>query len=60
MAQDREYDNSRLAFVEASRRLGDRFRLTVDARAFSGKDPRDFLTRFDQADYASVTLEYFY
>lgn len=52
--------NSYMAFVEASRRLGNAWRLTVDARLFQGKDISDPVYQFNDDDYLSVGLEYFF
>ncbi len=59
-AHDLDYDGSHLAFIEASRRLGDRFKVIVDARLFESKAIEDPLTFIENADYFSLTLEYYY
>ncbi len=52
--------SNQLFFVEANRRLGDSFRLTLDARIFEADNPQDPLAVFDQGDYLSLELEHFF
>lgn len=52
--------DSYMAFVEGSRRLGDAWKLTVDARLFHGESIDDPVYQFNDDDYASVQLEYYF
>lgn len=50
-------NDENLAFVEASRRFGDAWRISLDARIFSGFDEGDFQF-LNQQDHATLTIEY--
>jgi len=60
LTQDMQSSESRLVFVEANRRLGESFRLVVDARMFDSGTPSDLLYSIRSSDYVSMSLEYFY
>tara|TARA_B100000809_G_scaffold84307_1_gene82735 strand:- start:9 stop:1184 length:1176 start_codon:yes stop_codon:yes gene_type:complete len=59
-SQALDYSDSYSAFVECSRRLGDVWKLTVDARLFHSDRESDPVYQFNNDDYASVSLEYFF
>ena len=46
--------------VEASRRVGERWKIEFEARAWIGVDRRDPMSAFRRDDYAQVTLSYFF
>lgn len=52
--------NGRLLSVEGSRRLGDSWRLSVEARFFHANNPGDGLFSLRQDDYLQLTLTKFY
>jgi len=52
---DRE-DDARFWSVEASRRLGERFKLSLTARIFSGLVPADVLYSYRNEDFVTVNL----
>jgi len=52
--------HSRLYSIEGSRRFGNSWRLSVEARWFSADDNRDPLFSLRQDDYWQLTLEKFY
>ncbi|MFT5084585.1 MAG: hypothetical protein ACI9Y1_002640 [Lentisphaeria bacterium] len=60
LSGDLDYNNSGIGFIEANRRLGDSFRLVLDARIFESDTPDDPLYLVTEADHVSVSLEYFY
>ncbi|WP_370978321.1 hypothetical protein [Agaribacterium sp. ZY112] len=47
-------------FAEGSRRFGNNWRTTLDARVFNGERPEDPIYQFKDDDYISLTLEFFY
>ena len=57
--QDLDTD-SRAFSVEASRRLGERYRLEIELRAFSGVASADPLRPFARDDFVQVTLSRFF
>lgn len=59
-SQGLDDSGSYMAFVEGSRRLGDAWKLTIDARLFHGEDLNDPVYQFKDDDYASVQLEYYF
>ncbi len=46
--------------IEASRRLGDSYKLSLDMRWFSGSDPNDLLSQVAQDDHLQLTLEKYF
>lgn len=52
--------SSQLIFIEGSRRIGNNFKATIDARFFNGKKPNDLLTQLKDDDYLSFSIDYFY
>lgn len=57
--RDLDYDS--LSFqMEASRRFGESWKLSLDARVFSPDDERDPLTAFDKDSHLQFTAEYYY
>lgn len=59
-SQGLDDSGSYMAFVEGSRRLGDAWKLTIDARLFHGEDLNDPVYQFNDDNYASVQLEYYF
>ncbi|WP_096087712.1 hypothetical protein [Agaribacterium haliotis] len=47
-------------FAEGSRRFGNNWRTTLDARIFNGERPDDPVYQFNDDDYISLTVEFFY
>ena len=60
LGQDMSYVNSRMAFVEANRRFGERLRVTLDARSFISEAADQQLASLNDADYLSLEFEYFF
>lgn len=60
VTQDLEKSSSQLAFIEGSRRIGNSWKITIDAREFSSNDESDPIFFIDSEDYASMTLEWYY
>lgn len=52
--------NSRLGFVEASRRFGDRWVLTLDARVYSSTNSSDPLFLLDDSDHVTLDVKYYF
>lgn len=59
-SQDLEESSSYTGFLEASRRLGDSVKLSVDAYLFASKRLDDPVYLFRDEDFVSIELEYFY
>jgi len=59
-AQALDHSDSYLAFVEASRRLGNAWKITLDARLFHGVRIEDPVYQFNEDDYVSIQLEYYF
>ena len=59
-SQDLEEGSSQLIFVEGSRRIGESFKLTLDARFFSSDSPVDPVYFIESEDYSSLTFEWYY
>jgi len=53
-------DSSRLYSVEASRRIAESLKLTIEARLFEGISTSDFLSSFRQDDFIQVELGYYF
>jgi hypothetical protein len=51
---------SRLYSIEGSRRLGNSWRVSIEARLFDSDDPRDALFSLRRDDYLQLSLEKFY
>lgn len=60
MTQDLSRTQNYTALIEGRRRLGESWRLTLDARGFSIDDPNDAIYVFNSEDYVSATLEYYF
>ena len=60
IARDSDDSSSYLAFVEGNRRIGNSWKVTVDARFFGGDRGGDLLSQIKDDDYASLTLERFW
>lgn len=58
--QDLDRSSSRSAYLEASTRLSDRFRLKVDGWFFASQDPDDLVYWLRKDDYIQLTLEYYF
>ena len=58
--QDMDRSSSRSAYLEASTRLSDRFRLRVDGWFFDSKEPDDLVYWLRKDDYIQLTLEYYF
>ena len=52
--------NAQSIIVEASRRLGDSYKLSLDVRFFNSKNVQDILTQLDQDDHIQLTLERYF
>ena len=59
-SQALDYSDSYSAIIEGSRRLGDAWKVTVDARLFQSKRSSDPVYQFNDDDYASLSLEYYF
>jgi len=53
-------DSSRIMSVEASRRLGDDWKINLEARFFSNIDKRNFLSSFRQDDFVQLELAWYF
>jgi len=53
-------NNSQSTFLEASRRLGDAWKLTVEGRSFAHVDSNDILYNFRNEDYLQMELAWFF
>ena len=53
-------NRSRVSSLEASRRIGNDWRVYVEARFFSGTDPRDPLTALARDDYWQIEVSRFF
>ncbi|WP_370280249.1 hypothetical protein [Pontibacterium sp.] len=56
---DLDYDSQSL-IVEASRRYGDNWKVSVDGRFFSADDPADLASAFDKDDHIQLTVERYF
>jgi len=52
--------NAHSLIVEASRRLGDSYKLSIDMRWFSSDSSKDVLTSISQDDHLQITLEKYF
>ncbi len=52
--------HSKSLFVEASRRIGENWKMSLDARLFSSKEPTQAIYSLRQDDHAQLTLEYYF
>ena len=53
-------DSSRVVSVEASRRLGDDWKINLEARFFSNIDKQNFLSSFRQDDFVQLELAWYF
>ncbi|WP_171907610.1 FimV/HubP family polar landmark protein [Alkalimonas amylolytica] len=60
LMQDLDRSQSRSAYLEASTRLGERFRLRVDGWLFHSRYPDELLYWLRRDDYIQLTLEYYF
>jgi len=51
---------SKSLFVEASRRIGENWKISLDARFFSSTEPSQPIYSLRQDDHAQLTLEYYF
>lgn len=58
--QDIDHEGSRLGFVEASRRFGDRWVLTLDARFNTSGDVNDPVFLFEDSDHMTLDATYYF
>lgn len=58
--QDLDRRHSRSAYMEASTRLGDRWRLRVDGWLFQSRYPDELLYWLRRDDYIQLTLEFYF
>ncbi|BBB30024.1 conserved hypothetical protein [Neptunomonas japonica JAMM 1380] len=59
MIYDVDYDSTSFQ-IEASRRLGDKWKVTVDGRFFSTNDNADLLSSMDKDDHIQIGLERYF
>ncbi|MEH6579620.1 MAG: hypothetical protein V7731_21390 [Amphritea sp.] len=59
VAYDLDYDSNSL-FVEASRRFGDSWKVSLDGRVFDANDPADPLVNVSQDDMIQLTVERYF
>ncbi len=53
-------DSSRIASIEASRRLGDDWKINLEARFFSNIDKQNFLSGFSKDDFVQLELAWYF
>ena len=58
--QDLDYSNSQSAFVEASSRIDDNWKLRLDARFFNASNIQDITYNIRKDDYVEFSLEYYF
>lgn len=56
---DLDYDSQSL-IVEASRRVGENWKVALDGRFFSADDPKDVASAFDRDDHIQLTVERYF
>lgn len=59
LSHDLDYDSQSL-IVEASRRFGDSWKISVDGRFFSSDDPNDLLSSVEKDDHLQLTVERYF
>lgn len=59
VVQDLEND-SKFYFLEGSRRIGDAFKIDLEARGSLDVDPSDALSQIDTEDYIQIELAYYF
>lgn len=59
IGHDLDFD-SQSFIVEASRRIGDQWTISLDGRFFSADNPRDLSVNIDKDDHLQLTLERFF
>lgn len=59
LGYDLDYQSESL-FVEASRRFGDNWKLSLDGRLFNAGEPEDLLVNIEQDDLIQLTAEYYF
>ncbi|EWH10314.1 hypothetical protein DS2_08570 [Catenovulum agarivorans DS-2] len=58
--QDLDYSDSRSLFVEASTRVGDSTKVTLDMWLFNSEDSRDLGYGFSHEDFIQLAVEWYY
>ena len=58
--QDLDYSGSRSLFVEASTRVGDSTKVTLDMWLFNSDDPTDIGYTFTNEDFVQLAVEWYY
>lgn len=53
-------DSSRLASIEASRRIGDDLKINLEARFFSNIDTQNFISGFRKDDFVQIELAWYF
>ena len=59
IGHDLDFDSQSL-IVEASRRYGDNWKVSIDGRFFSADDPRDLASALDNDDHLQFTVERYF
>lgn len=59
-SQDLEFSDSRALFIEANTRVGDSSKLIFDMWLFSGDDPQDISSQFEQEDFVQLSYEWYF
>ena len=59
IGHDLDFDSQSL-IVEASRRYGDNWKVSIDGRFFSADDPRDLASALDKDDHLQFTVERYF
>ncbi len=59
MIKDMDFDSA-LYFIEASRRLGESFKITIEARQYSNIPVNDILHAYLKDDYIQLELSYYF
>lgn len=60
VVQDMDYSDSRFAFIEASRRFGDSWVASLDARIYQSNTPIDPIYLFDNSDHITLDVTWFF
>lgn len=60
VVQDVDYSDSRLAFIEASRRFGSAWVISLDARIYQSKTLADPIYSFDNSDHMTLDVTWFF
>lgn len=60
ISQDLENSNSYAAKIEANRRLGDNYKITLDSWFFNSNDTEDPLFNIREEDFVQLAVEYYF